>query len=369
MRTTRILLAALLALVAPAFAAALDAPHNTSQTQTTLVDGCQACHQLHNAIGTSLTTQVTITDACMSCHASVPGAGALHRLGFPWASGDQADLAAQTGSHHRWDATAINAGVGTTVPSDPEMAARVIAGRLECSVCHDPHISNKAFAPTSSMHTSIAVGAAVNETNAGGGSATLTLVAADSALAVARGYRIRVISAGNVAASYDGGLTWFRPTTNTGAAWVADAAVPVGGPYLTTIDLSLQDPALRVRITAGASVGDYWDFYVSFPMLRSPNLTGSLCLTCHGERAQTYAEVRTGGDGVKRFSHPVGAPLTANGLGYDRAIPLDVDGGAQGAGDTNATNDLQVGSGGVIGCTSCHAPHNADSNSLTVDPR
>jgi predicted CXXCH cytochrome family protein len=34
----------------------------------------------------------------------------------------------------------------------------------------------------------------------------------------------------------------------------------------------------------------------------------------------------------------------------------------------NATNDLVL-NGGVVGCTTCHAAHNADSNSLTVDAR
>jgi hypothetical protein len=32
----------------------------------------------------------------------------------------------------------------------------------------------------------------------------------------------------------------------------------------------------------------------------------------------------------------------------------------------NPTNDF-VMRGGVVGCTTCHAVHNADSNSLTVD--
>lgn len=363
MRTTRVLLAALLALALPALAAALDAPHDKSY----LPGNCQECHQLHNALGSSLTSQVTISDACQSCHSTHGGAG--HRLGFPWTSTDQA-VAGVSGTHHRWDATAINAAVQATTPADPDMASRIIAGRLECSVCHNQHAASRAFVPPTSMHTSIAVGAATPETNAGGGSATLTLVSADSATAVPKGYRLRVVSAGNVAVSHDGGLTWFRPTTNTGATWVADAATPVGGPYSTAVDLAMDDPAIRVRLTAGAAVNDYWEFYVSFPMLRSPNVAGEICLACHQDRAQSHGDVEAGGDGVRMFSHPVGEALNANGRNYDRAAPLDSDGGVQAVnGDTNATNDLVLGAGGVVGCTSCHAPHNADSNSLTVDPR
>jgi hypothetical protein len=363
MRTTRILVTALLALVVPALAAALDAPHDKSY----LPNNCQECHQLHNALGDSLTSQVTITDACMSCHSTHGGAN--HRLGFPWTSTDQA-VAGVSGVHHRWDAAAINAGVGATTPSDPEMSSRLVGGRLECTVCHNQHAANKAFVPTTSMNSSFAVGTAYPETNAGGGTGTLTIQSINAANALPRGYRLRVVSAGNVALSHDAGLTWFRPTTNTGASWVADAATPVGGPYSTATDLALDDPAVVVRLATGAAVNDYWDFYVSFPMLRSANLSGSMCLSCHQDRAQGHVYVEDGGDGVKVFSHPVQEALGANGRGYDRAVPLDADGGVQASnGDANATNDLLLGSGNVVGCTSCHAPHNADSNSLTVDPR
>jgi hypothetical protein len=363
MRTTRVPLAALLALALPALASALDAPHDKSY----LPGNCQECHQLHNALGSSLTSQVTITDACQSCHSTHGGAN--HRLGFPWTSTDQA-VAGVSGVHHRWDAAAVNAAVGAVAPNDPEMAKRVIAGKLECTVCHNQHAANKAYSPATSMNTSFAVGTAYGETNAAGGTATLTLQSADSATAVPRGYRVQVISATSVAVSHDAGLSWWKPTSNTGAAWVADTATPVGGPFSTAVDLAMDDPAIKIRLTAGASNGDYWDFYVSFPMLRSPNLSGSICLTCHQDRAQGHAYVEANDTGAKVFSHPVGEALNANARAYDRAIPLDADGGDQGVtGDSNATNDMLLGPGGVVGCTSCHAPHNADSNSLTVDPR
>jgi hypothetical protein len=367
MRTTRILLAALLALVAPALASAIDAPHDKSF----LPNGCQDCHQLHNALGSSLTTQVTMSDACMSCHSTHGGAN--HRLGFPWTGTEQATLGTD-GVHHRWDAIVTNAAAGAVAPSDPEMSRRVIAGRLECSVCHNQHAANKAFSPTTSMNVSIAVGASKTATGnfpaaVPAGTASLTMVSANAATALPKGYKLRVLAGTRLSVSYDGGISWFMPTTSSGAAWVPDAATPAGGPYVVGSPMSLEGGALVVSLSAGAAVNDYWDFFVSFPMLRSPNLTGSACLSCHQDRAQGHGDVESGGDGVRVFSHPIGEALNTNAKGYDLAAPLDADGGAPGNGDTNATNDLLLGSGNVVTCTSCHAPHNADSNSLTVDPR
>jgi hypothetical protein len=373
MRTTRFLLAALLALAAPALAAAIDAPHDRSF----LPNGCQDCHQLHNALGGSLTTQVTMSDACMVCHTSHGGAN--HRLGFPWTGTEQATLGTD-GVHHRWDASVTNAAAGAVAPSDPEMAQRVIAGRLECSVCHNQHAANKPFSPTTSMNVSIAVGASAtakgNYRPPGApaalpvGNATLTMFSANAATALPKGYKLRVLAGTRVTVSYDGGLSWFAPTTSSGAAWVPDAATPAGGPYVAGANLALEGGALVVILSTGAGVDDYWDFFVSFPMLRSPNLTGSACLSCHQERSQGHLAVESGGDGVRVFSHPIGEALNANLKGYDHPAPLDSDGGVQGVnGDTNATNDLLLGSGSAVTCLSCHAPHNADSNSLTVDPR
>jgi hypothetical protein len=268
-----------------------------------------------------------------------------------------------------------NAAAGAVAPSDPEMSRRVVAGKLECAVCHNQHAANKPFSPTTSMNTSIAVGASKPATGnfpaaVPAGTASLTLVSANAATALPKGYKLRVLAGTRLTVSYDGGISWFAPTTSSGAAWVADSATPVGGPYVVGSPMSLEGGALVVSLSAGAAVNDYWDFFVSFPMLRSPNLTGSVCLSCHQERAQGHVAVESGGDGVRVFSHPVGEALNANGRGYDLAAPLDADGGVIGVNaDANPTNDLLLGSGAAVTCTSCHAPHNADSNSLTVDPR
>lgn len=364
MRITRVLFLSLLALAAPRLAAATDAPHD----QSIRPNGCAECHQLHNAVGTSLTSQVTITEACVACHASYGGAN--HRLGFGWTSADQA-VAGVSGAHHRWDATAVNATVGTVLPGDPQMRLRVIAGRLECSVCHNQHMANKSFAPNK-LHTSIALNDPRPQQNpATTGAGTLTLVTATSA-AEARGYRVRIVSPTTLAISHDGGLSWFRGSLATGGTWTPDAATPVGGPFTAGTVMTLDDPAVSIRISAGSVVGDYWNFYVSYPMLRAPNGAGEQCLTCHQDRAQSHLDQESGWTPTRVFSHPVGQTLGSNGGGYDRtaATVLDADGGVQGAsGDANPSNDLGIGVGGVVGCTACHAPHNADSNSLTVEPR
>jgi hypothetical protein len=87
----------------------------------------------------------------------------------------------------------------------------------------------------------------------------------------------------------------------------------------------------------------------------------------------THSQVESGGDGVKVFSHPSGPGVTlnANLQGYDRATSalLDASGVVQTTGDGNSTNDLSLGSDSTVRCMTCHYPHNADSNSLTVDGR
>ena len=76
-------------------------------------------------------------------------------------------------------------------------------------------------------------------------------------------------------------------------------------------------------------------------------------------------------------SRSSGVTLKSNPLASapDRDVILDADGTVGESstdalsGGANPSNDLVLGTGGVVGCTTCHAPHNADSNSLTVEVR
>jgi hypothetical protein len=74
--------------------------------------------------------------------------------------------------------------------------------------------------------------------------------------------------------------------------------------------------------------------------------------------------------GATVFHHPTGQALNTKAGGIDNATPLDANGAVQGSAgkDSVVTNDITFDAGNVT-CLSCHHPHNADSNSLTEDPR
>jgi len=75
--------------------------------------------------------------------------------------------------------------------------------------------------------------------------------------------------------------------------------------------------------------------------------------------------------GQTYLSHPVGAALARS---YDRdpTLILDANGASTQAGAGNdgiATNDIRLSPTNKVTCLSCHSIHNADSNSLSADPR
>lgn len=358
------ILSAVLVALAPVAGRALDAPHD----QTFSNGDCSNCHSLYVA-GPS--GDPDYTPGCLACHNSLPSS----RFGFPWLTADQAAVG-QGGNHHSWSGYAANPKAGARAPVGAVMQKQLVDGRLQCTVCHDPHRAAPENA-AGKQHTSIDVGVAVDESGGdSAGTARMTLVAPGGD---PKAYRLQVAtvdaSGGTFLISHDFGLatpSWFNWVSN---AWVAGTAAGPGKPYLNDTDVTLDDPAVRVRFTAGAAVGNYWDFWVSYPFLRGSIQDDTLCVACHAERNMTSFRVR-GADvsykpnGVRKFSHPVGEALNSNGLNRDRtaATLLDASGVVQAAGDGNVSNDLQL-PGGVVRCTSCHAVHGADSNSLSVDPR
>jgi hypothetical protein len=193
--------------------------------------------------------------------------------------------------------------------------------------------------------------------------------------------KIRSVDAGGgtfIISHFPGGPegTWLNWD---GSAWSYVSSTGPGRPFLNGVDVPLDVAGVTVRWTAGAVEGDYWDFYVGYPLLRITNIGDGSCFNCHKDRVMNH--VRARGDdrsylpnGVRKFSHPVGVGLNANGFGSDRTAILDADGTAGASatdglgGAPNPTNDLVL-PGGVLRCTTCHAVHNADSNSLTVDAR
>ncbi len=354
-----------LALAAPLAAAALDAPHDASNAFQ-----CQNCHVGHKSAGTGLTNNSINSALCDSCH------NASTSFGFPWASSMQAQAGA-AGSSHSWSALATN--LGATSP-DPSSTTTLTAsmgqhldtgGKLKCSTCHDVH---NAHASPGTLHTSVALATNLSRT-AGTGTGTLQLTAVPSG-AAALGYVIQVATATTFRISHDNGTSWFGWN---GSAWAA--GVGTGKTFASGTPVSLDDGLTTMTFTGTFVAGDtFQKFYVSYPFLRGDAAT--MCVTCHQDRNQTWQNVEGTGPiagngqaivlGTTYFSHPVNQALNANGHGYDAANAtsiVDADGSLQGVGDGNKTNDLVLNASGNVTCMTCHHPHNADSNSLTTDPR
>jgi predicted CXXCH cytochrome family protein len=355
-----ILMAAIAVLAAARLASAAEAPHDATQGFD-----CSSCHMVHKSLGTGLTKNSANSALCDSCHS------ASTNFGFPWTSSMQAQSGV-AGSAHSWTAPASNLGA---TPPDPGSATTLIrdmgthldtGGKLKCSTCHDVHNADGAGG---TAHASVALGAPLSRTaGTGAGSLSLTSVPAG---AKAFGYVIKLATVTTFLVSHDNGITYFGWN---GSAWVS--GLGTGKTFTAGTPVTLDDNRTTVTFTAGNVAGDTWQkFYVSYPFLRGDAAT--MCVSCHQNRNQTFQNVEGTGPiagngqavtlGTTYFSHPVNQPMNANGHGYDRTIILDADGST--TTDGNPTNDLVVNASGNVTCMSCHHPHNADSNSLTVDPR
>lgn len=357
---------------------ALDAPHDGSFA--TSAYQCQSCHQLHGGGGT-LTKFPSNNDSCLTCHDSA-AVTPNHFFSPAWSSAGREAVPGSTGDQHKWSGSPTAR--GARIPTNPEMAAYLASGApLQCAVCHDGHGAKDAtglpvqdlYAPNSA-HSSFKL----NDPQApvGGGTGRLKLISITDGGINARpaGYALRVKAAGVLEVSHDFAMA--IPT------WSGDFAYTVGD--TASQNIWLDDLSVVVRVTAPPAVGDVWQFYVSYPLLRATNVADAMCTDCHADRHQSYlcvegsaaatdgAGVSCAPNGTRVYSHPVNQPLNANGKGYDATAPLDADGSAtssttDGAGGVpNPGNDLVL-DGGMVRCTTCHAPHNADSNSLSVDVR
>jgi predicted CXXCH cytochrome family protein len=354
----RLLLACVLSVALAGRGAALDGPHSG-----VFGDDCMSCHTLHNAPGASLTSVAGNANLCFSCH-NVAG----NYFG-QWNDGTAQAIPGVSGVSHSWSGAAT--GMGATPPGPgSEMGLRLPGGSLQCSTCHGQHDYSASAGGT--QHVS-GVARLV------GTSGTVTLRPPPAA-AIPRGYLLQLAAGGAVGAatfriSHDG-RTWLGWS---GTAWASGVATgrPTGAP------VSLDDPAgVDVEFAGTFAAGDQYRFYVGQKFLRVPNVEGAMCTTCHADRNESWQNVEGSGShagtgapivpGATVFSHPVGIGMNANGRGYDRAASavLDADGQPQpSAADGNPSNDLRFSSSGNVTCLSCHAPHNADSNSLSVDPR
>ncbi len=385
MTVRKVLLALLATALLPAGVLALDPPHSTAQNY-----GCRDCHSLHNAPGAALTSYASNFNLCDSCHKN------KSHFGFPWLSGDQATPGAG-GRSHRWDADATSR--GALPPTSAMSSALTTDGKIQCSSCHDQHNNGDAStgAPVhgGTQHIGGSTGVGTEEPtvgsawvpNAGTGTGRMQLVTV-TGTAASKAHRIKIVSAdaANVyfKLSHDGGLSWYAWS----GGWIADSGGTGAGkpaPAGSTAGVDLDD-ASNVQVAfpdavATYAAGDSWDFWISYPFLRVSNAADAMCEDCHRARVQTTAcvegsaatsdgaSVSCAPDGVRMFSHPVGVKLTK---AYDRTVGangpiLDANGAAQPGGDTITSNDIHLDADGNVRCTSCHAIHNVDSNSLTVD--
>ncbi|HZZ83292.1 MAG TPA: hypothetical protein VFE30_02050 [Anaeromyxobacteraceae bacterium] len=392
-----VFLSCVLALLAAAGVAyAMDPPHSGVVVGGAAPTGvqCTSCHVAHNALGTSLTSDASQGNLCNGkCHANTTTqCSGSTCFGFPWTSNAQA-VPGGGGDHHRWDAPANSADHDATVP-DPttapnatvqqlmsDMVARINrnGGKISCSVCHDQHdgvigssgSGTDGYASAGTVHLS-----PVSLTGTGTGTVTPSLAVAGST-PPQKGYTLKIVAGGaagtaTFAASYDNGFSYYaaQTTSTSPVALPADANVKA---------------AFSGTFTAGA----LYSFYLSYPMLRYPNqLSGKgsqLCVACHPVRNQTALRAR-GEDatypanGSNVFSHPVNEPFGTNaykandrGSGCSGATNcqntiLD-PGGANQSATTPVSQLIDLDANGNVHCMSCHYPHNADSSSLSTNPR
>ncbi len=101
---------------------------------------CLTCHVLHMSPGAQLTAVDGNANLCMSCHN--PGGGMASNT--PFSNADIADPGL-SGTSHAWNKAAINSIYGANLPTNSNMAGKVMNGEIVCSTCHQPH--NQFYQP------------------------------------------------------------------------------------------------------------------------------------------------------------------------------------------------------------------------------
>ncbi|MCD4749121.1 MAG: choice-of-anchor D domain-containing protein [Thermoanaerobaculales bacterium] len=296
---------------------------------------CESCHTGHNAAGGGLTNADGNSNLCLSCHTEGGRAGTLPIL------------PAHTLATHHYNVTPDAPRWGSQMPTNPEMANRIMDGVFVCSTCHDQHsteAANRGRCRLSIPEILTAFGSTGEitvgggYTGAGGSSYLIEITVAD---------------------------THFRFSKDGGSTWIGEDDIGADIPL---------DFGLTATFSGGNfALGERWRFSASFPFLRLPldqgdNQTGDrFCRECHSLWAMGYQDVEDHDTGW--MSHPVGEGLNANGKGYDRSAPLDANGAVQGmgGGDGNHSNDFNFDAEGLVQCMTCHGIHYADSNTLTED--
>jgi len=331
----------------PHLAVASDPPHGASTTVTN--DCTTPCHVAHHAAGSGLTSSAGNVNLCQSCHNPSGIAGDL-----PINSSDSA-VPGVRGTSHAFDAAAVNSLLGAQEPVNTAMQLRIMNGNVVCSTCHNQHTADASFGgrPRVSAAKQVTAFGSTGSLSSGG------LFNGSSGV----WFLVEVVTAGNQTSAR------FRYSKDNGTSWF-----PTPPASLTAgTDVAL-DSGVTVSFGAGSfATGERWEFSASWPFLRAAIDSGAngvgdaYCRDCHRSRVMDHNSVRNYDGSFK--SHPVGVALDSNGMGYDRAVPLDGNGAPQGGAgvDSNPSNDLLLDSGGLVQCLTCHGVHYVDSNTLTVD--
>lgn len=342
-----------------------DPPHWASPSGSVNIDCSTQCHTGHNAAGGTLTQSASNVNLCQTCHN--PNAGATAQA-LPISNADMA-VPGVSGSSHGFDVAPVNATLGTRMPTNVEMSLRMPDGRIVCSTCHNQHASDPFLdagneprggtprvSPTQKTTTLGSTGAVVS-----GGTFTGTQ---------GLWYRLDIAAAGSETTAR------FRYSKDNGLTWTPNASCTPGGVVTGCLTASttatLLDNGVTVAFGPGSyNLGERWELSAAFPLLRAPlddvASASAFCSDCHFTWTMSFGSVETYDGNFK--SHPVGIALGANAHGYDRAIPLDANGGAQGVtSDAYPANDLRLDNGGNVQCFTCHAPHFAPGNSAAVVP-
>ncbi len=340
-------LATLVGLVMAAAAAPLaaqDPPHWLSTSIN--IDCTSQCHVPHQAAGGALNLSASNVNLCQSCHQSTGLAGDL-----PIATADKAVPGAD-GIHHAFDACSQNPAAGAQPPLDQQMSLRLMGadapcpqGYVVCSTCHNQHAAESALGGTHRISPG-------RQITALGTTGTLS---SGGSFGGTQGvwYLVEISQAGNETNAL------FHYSKDNGTSWFPNATAGINVPL---------DSGVTVTFGAGSYVlGERWEFSASWPFLRAqlsvPAGAGSImCRDCHRSFDMDHTAVETYDGNPK--SHPVGVGLNANGRGYDRATPLDGDGGAPGS-DGIPSNDLLLDGSSNVQCLTCHGVHYADSVTAT----
>ncbi|MCF6342564.1 MAG: cytochrome c3 family protein, partial [Bacteroidales bacterium] len=97
---------------------------------------CLTCHVLNNAPGDQLTAIAGNANLCMSCHNPAGMAS-----NTPFTNADRAEPGIG-GTSHAWNKPAINEEYGASLPTNSNMANKVMYDEIVCSTCHNPHADN-----------------------------------------------------------------------------------------------------------------------------------------------------------------------------------------------------------------------------------